>query len=304
MYLHYTDYGDNNMQISKTISLNIEAELSGKTIKNIIRNHLGISSAIMIKLKKHTDGILVNGINQKVNTVLKKGDVLTINIRDACSKNIEPVEIALDILYEDNDILAVNKPRNMPTHPSQNHHGDTLANGVMYRYKNSDFTFRPITRLDKDTSGVVLIAKNPFSAAKLSKQMHSLNIQKQYVAVCHGIFDTKQGTIDAPIARVTNSMILRHISAQGKPAVTEYDVIREKNDISLVRLYPKTGRTHQLRVHMAHIFHPIYGDDLYGSPILDGHTLLHCEKICFCHPDTGKPMEICAAMPQDITCII
>ncbi len=166
------------MEISKTICVSIDNSLDGKTIKTVMRNHLGISAAIMTKLKKYPDGILLDGVHQNVNKVVNQGDVLTLNIRDAASQNIEPADISLDILYEDEEILAVNKPRNMPTHPSQNHHHDTLANGVMYRYKDTSFTFRPITRLDRDTSGVVLIAKNQLAASVLSDQMQSFKIQK------------------------------------------------------------------------------------------------------------------------------
>ncbi len=288
------------MDISKTISINIDNTLCGKTIKTIIRNHLGISAAIISKLKKYPDGILLDGVHQNVNKVVKCGDVLTLNIRDSKSQNIEPVDICLDVLYEDDEIIAVNKPRNMPTHPSQNHHSDTLANGIMHRYKDTSFTFRPITRLDRDTSGVVLIAKNQLAASVLSKQMQSFKIQKQYVAVCHGIFKNKQGTIDAPISRVQGSGILREVSDSGKQATTDYQVTEEYDNLSLVSLRPKTGRTHQLRVHMAYIGHPIYGDDMYGSDIKNKSTLLHCQKICFYHPHTKELMEICAPIPEDI----
>lgn len=292
------------LDITKTIELFIDETTSEKTIKTLLRNHIGISAAILAKLKKYPDGILVNGVHQNVNYILKNGDKLCINIRDNASQNIEPINIPIDILFEDDEIIAVNKPRNMPTHPSQNHHGDTLANGVMYYYKNTSFTFRPITRLDRDTSGVVLIAKNQLSASVLSEQMLNFKIQKQYIAVCHGVFENKSGVIDAPIARLDGSGILREVSESGKTAVTDYEVISEKNHLTLVKLFPKTGRTHQLRVHLSHIGHPIYGDDLYGSPVKDKKTLLHCEKICFIHPKTNENTEIVAKIPEDITEII
>ena len=288
------------MDITKTIKLSVDETTSEKTIKTLLRNHLGISAAIVTKLKKYSDGILVNGVHQNVNYIVKNGDELCINIRDNASRNIEPVDIPIDIIFEDEEIIVVNKPRNMPTHPSQNHHGDTLANGVMYLMKDKSFTFRPITRLDRDTSGIVLIAKNQLCASNLSEQMQNLKIQKQYIAVCHGIFENKSGVIDAPIARVDGSGILREVSKSGKHAVTEYQVIDEKNGLTLVKLFPKTGRTHQLRVHLSHIGHPIYGDDMYGSPIKNGCTLLHCEKISFIHPKTNEKTEIFAPIPKDI----
>lgn len=288
------------MDITKTVKLSVDETTSEKTIKTLLRNHIGISAAIVTKLKKYPDGILVNGVHQNVNYIVKNGDELCINIRDNASRNIEPADIPIDIIFEDEEIIVVNKPRNMPTHPSQNHHGDTLANGVMYYYKNTSFTFRPITRLDRDTSGVVLIAKNQLSASNLSEQMQNFKIQKQYIAVCHGVFENKSGVIDAPIARVEGSGILREVSEFGKTAVTEYQVIDEKNGLTLVKLFPKTGRTHQLRVHLSHIGHPIYGDDLYGSPVKNGCTLLHCEKISFIHPKTSEKTEIVAPVPNDI----
>ena len=288
------------LDITKTIKLSVDETTDKKSIKVVLRNHIGISAAILTKLKKYPDGILVNGVHQNVNYILNSGDELCINIRDNSSQNIEPIDIPLDVLFEDDEILCINKPRNMPTHPSQNHHGDTLANGVMYLMKDKSFTFRPITRLDRDTSGIVLIAKNQFSASILSEEMQEFKINKQYMAVCHGIFENKNGIIDAPIARAEGSGILRIVSEKGKTAVTEYEVIAEKDGLTLVKLFPKTGRTHQLRVHLSHIGHPIYGDDLYGSEIIGGRTLLHCEKISFIHPKTNAPMEITAPVPDDI----
>ena len=287
----------------KTIKLTVDNEYNNKPIKNLLRHKLSISAAIITDLKKHPNGILLNGNPAKATAVMYTGDVLTINIYDIPSPNVVPVEMELDVLYENEDVLVVNKPRNMPTHPSQNHHYDTLANGVMHYYRNSDYTFRVITRLDKDTSGTVLIAKNRLAAVILSEQMRSQAIHKEYVALCHGIPAEHQGIINAPIARVKGSTILRNVSPEGKTAVTHYRVVSTHGELSLIKMNPQTGRTHQLRVHLAHIGHPIYGDDMYGSPIC-GSTYLHCRSLTFTDPAGGKLITVEAPLPLDMAKLI
>ena len=284
----------------KKIVLNIDKCHSGKKIKYILHNHLNMSSSLVKKLKMSSDGIILNGERVFVINRVAEGDVLELNIHDEVSANIVPVKMKLDILYEDEDIIAVNKPRSMPTHPSQNHHTDTLANGIMY-YFSDNFTFRVITRLDRDTSGVVLIAKNALSAQILGDCIKSRNINKSYIAVVNGIPKPDCGRICTNISRADNSTILRKVSAEGKEAVTDYEVAHTFNGISLVKLTPHTGRTHQLRVHMSYIGTPIYGDDLYGAPQIDECTRLHCESLSFKHPVTKETIKITAPIPRDIT---
>ena len=283
----------------KTIQSVIDNQFDEKTVKTVLKHKLNISSAILTDLKKYPDGITVNGAHANVNVILHTGDVLTLNIYDIPSPNIVPVDMELDILFENEDVLVVNKPRNMPTHPSQNHHDDTLANGVMYYFRNTDFTFRVITRLDRDTSGAVLIAKNRLAASRLSEQMQDMKIYKEYVALCHGILTEPEGTIDAPIAREEGSTIRRLVSHAGKTAITHYEVMTSNNGLSLIKLNPQTGRTHQLRVHLSHIGHSIYGDDMYGSPIC-GNTRLHCRAITFTNPADGEDITVEAPIPSDI----
>lgn len=287
----------------KKIKSVIDTQFDGKSVKTVLRHKLNISSAILTDLKKYPDGITVNGAHANVNVILHTGDVLILNIHDIPSPNIVPVDIGLDILLENEDILVVNKPRNMPTHPSQNHHDDTLANGVMYYYRDTDFTFRVITRLDRDTSGAVLIAKNRLAASMLSEQMQDMKIYKEYVALCHGTPAEAKGTIDAPIAREEGSTIRRLVSPEGKTAITHYEVISSKNDLSLIKLNPQTGRTHQLRVHLSHLGHSIYGDDMYGSAVV-GNTRLHCRAITFINPADGEAITVEAPIPSDITELI
>lgn len=284
----------------KRITYKIPPHLNGFRIKNIVRQELGISSAVLTQLKKYPDGITLNGKSVYSTCTVQAGDILEICLKDKTSENIVPVNMDLDILFEDEDILAVNKPRNMPTHPSQNHHSDTLANGVMGYYSDREFTFRVITRLDRDTSGIVLIAKNKISSASLTRQLADGKLQKTYIALCHGSPHTEKGIINAPIARMDGSTILRCVSSDGKDAVTEYEKIGQNGDLSLLRLRPLTGRTHQIRVHLSYIGNPIYGDDMYGSPAVGENIRLHCMSLTFEHPLKHENIEIYAPVPDDM----
>ncbi len=284
----------------KHISYRIPPHLNGCRIKNIIRQELGLSSAVLTQLKKYPEGIMLNGKSVFSTCSAGEGDILELTLRDKTSENIVPVNMDLDILYEDEDILAVNKPRNMPTHPSQNHHSDTLANGVMGYYLGREFTFRVITRLDRDTSGIVLVAKNKISSALLTRQLAEGKLKKTYLALCHGSPQKTKGIIDAPIARVDGSTILRCVSKDGKQAITEYEKIGEQGELSLLKLHPLTGRTHQIRVHLSYIGNPIFGDDMYGSPERGESIRLHCRSLTFNHPLSGESMQIHAPVPDDM----
>ncbi len=283
----------------KIIEILIDDKNNGKTIKEIL-NKKGVSSSLIKELKEMEEGIILSGKRVFVTERVKTGDMLKVTIRDKKS-DIEPVKIPLDIIYEDDDIIAVNKKRSMPIHPSQNHHGDTLANAVMHYFLGENFTFRVITRLDKDTSGVVLIAKNPLSGAILSEQMKNGNIKKEYVALTNGTPNPLNRCINAPVKRRKESVILRCVAPDGKEAVTEYETISENGGLALVRLYPLTGRTHQIRVHLSYIGNPIFGDDLYGAPQKDEAVRLHCSKISFRHPITDECITLEAPLPEDIS---
>ena len=283
--------------------LEYKAEMSdnGKSVKQIIEKNFSLSSRTLSKLKK-SGGIVVNGKTVTVRHLMKQGDLLCLTLNDTPSENIEKVDIPLDVLYEDDDILIVNKPLGMPTHPSQGHHDDTLANAVMYRYRNENFTFRAITRLDGDTTGVVLIARNALSAQRLTDSLQSGGIKKEYTAVVVGVPKIKKGIIDAPIARCEGSIIKRKTDKSGKSAVTEYELEFERADgaYSLIRAFPITGRTHQIRLHLSHIGIPIYGDFLYGEPIDGVRAYLHCRRLSFIHPMTEENLVIEAELPRDM----
>ncbi len=272
---------------------------AGKTIGDIIRRRFDISSHLLSYLKNH-DGILLNDVLVTVRKVGSTGDILKIVIRDKKSKNIVPVNLPLDILYEDEDILAVNKGINMPVHPSINNYTNTLGNAVMYYYRDCDFTFRPVNRLDRDTTGIVIIAKNMYAADKLSQQMRKGMLKKYYYALADGILDQKMGIIDAPIAREKESMIKRCVSLNGKPARTGYKVVREYDGKSLVDITLYTGRTHQIRVHFSYIGHPLSYDYLYGEEVSGRSFILHCRKIELFHPVSGEKMIIASELDDKI----
>ena len=255
----------------KEIKLEIKKELDNKTVKEILFSNLSLTSRLVTKLKT-TGGIVLNGEVVTVRKVVKAGDVLTVKIKSEQSENIIPNNIPLDILYEDEDILAVNKPKDMPTHPSIGHYEGTLANAVMYYFKDTDFTFRAVNRLDRDTTGIVLIAKNQYAAAYLNKQITNREINKMYLAICSGVPEEEHGIIEAPIKRENDSVIKRIVSKDGQYAKSEYWVLNKKDGFSLVKLKPYTGRTHQLRVHLAHINTPIYSDFIYGEEIKGERT--------------------------------
>lgn len=264
----------------------------------------GYSSNLIVHLKKTPESILKNGIWSYVNEPLHVGDTLHIHIEEnEGSDNIVPNKIPLSILHEDKDILVIDKPANMPIHPSINHYEQTLANGVLWYYtaQQIPYTFRCITRLDRDTTGVTLLAKHMLSASVLSKAMQQKQIQKEYLALCDGV-TPEEGTINAPICRAADSVIERCVNFEnGDSAVTRF--VREwtNGQISLVRLKPETGRTHQIRVHMKHIGHPLLGDFLYhpGNYSMNRQAL-HCASLTFTHPITGEKLTINAKLPDDM----
>lgn len=284
----------------RTLNYVVKDDDDGKQIKHILRQKLGVSAAVLTRLKKTQGGIKLNGECVFATHRVVCGDNIEITLADNSSENIVPSDVPLNIIYEDEDILVVNKPPSMPTHPSHGHHNDTLANAVVGHYKNKEFTFRVITRLDRDTSGVVVVAGNKISASNLTSQMTKGEITKEYEAICHMWPTDDAGTIEAPIARKEGSAILREVSESGKRAVTKYEVLSKSEGLSHIRLFPITGRTHQIRVHLSHIGVPIYGDDLYGSPIVGERVRLHCRKITLRHPITGDIMIFEAPLPDDM----
>ena len=255
----------------------------GEKISNILKSKLNISSRLLTKLKMN-EKILVDDKPVFSSYLVHSGDSIEVKIDFEEEDAIIPEKMNLDILYEDEYLLAVNKPSGMVVHPSPYHPNQTLANGVKFHLNNKK-KIRPINRLDKDTSGIVIFAKNEYVQETLIKQMNNKTFKKEYLAVVCGKLSLKKGTINKPIARKENSIIERCISNNGKQAITQFEVLKEYDTFSLIKCVLETGRTHQIRVHLASINHPLLGDDLYGSKsdLIDGQALA-CYKLSFYHP--------------------
>lgn len=274
----------------------INFEITEKDDKKPIRTFLrefGVSASLLTKLKHTENGIAKNGVFAKTIEELSTGDTLTIKIENSGSI-ARPMCIDIEIPYEDEDIIVLNKPPLMPVHESRNHIGDTLSNFVAY-HCGENMAFRAVYRLDRDTSGLVLVAKNELAAAKLAGK-----IKKDYYAVVDGTMEN-DGIVDAPIARCGDSIIKRKVDENGETAITEYFPIKSNGNATLVKFNLKTGRTHQIRVHMEHIGHSLLGDKLYGGDCsVISRQALHCKDIYFTHPITEKPMHITCDFPKDM----
>lgn len=294
--------------MNRTLTYEISTEYDGFLIDKFLKSQ-GYSSANITAIKKMPNNVVVNGQWVHMNRKLSAGEVLTVNIsEDNSSEKIPPVKMALDIVYEDEDIIVINKPAGLPIHPSLNHYEDSLANGLAYYYESQGkpFIFRCANRLDKNTSGLTVIAKHLVSANILSTMVKNRQFHREYYAIVRGTLTEKTGTIDAPIGRVDDSIITRQVDFEnGERAVTHYEIIKENNGHSLVSIHLETGRTHQIRVHFKYIGHPLIGDHLYNPDFeYMNRQALHSHKIEFTHPITGSPMSFVADLPTDMQFIL
>lgn len=276
----------------RVIRFEIKEKDNNKQIKEFLRD-FGVSSSLLTRLKQTENGITVNGNFARTIDRLSTGDRLVISIQNKghMPKPLENNNVQM--VYDDEDILVLNKPFMMPVHESRNHQGDTLANAAAC-YMVSDTAFRAVYRLDRDTSGLVLIAKNELAASKLAGR-----IKKDYYAICEGVL-TDSGTIDLPIRRVNDSIIERGVFPDGEKAVTHWCAVKNNGECTLLKINLETGRTHQIRVHFSHIGHPLLGDSLYkGNCEQITRQALHCKTIYFTHPVTEKQMQIDSNFPED-----
>lgn len=289
----------NNCMILKYIVKNNEYTV----LRQVLKKEFNISNRLLTKLKKNAC-IKVNGNNCYIDFKINSGDVITVNIDFIEeSENIIPIKMDLNIIYEDESFVIVNKPPFLPVHPSFLHYEDTLSNGVKYYFDSIGLKrkIRPVNRLDKDTSGLVVFAKNEYIQECFIKQMQAKVFEKEYIAVLEGNMPSMSGTINAPIARKDESIIERCINNKGETAITNYTVLENLDDYCIVKFKLETGRTHQIRVHSKYIGHPILGDTLYGKASdLINRQALHAYKIKFVHPIKKEHLEFIAEIPEDI----
>lgn len=295
--------------MERTLTYTITNEEENSTIEFFLKSQ-GFTHNVMVQLKKTENGITKNGVWAYTNERLKAGDIVQVKLVETkASSDIEPVKLDFNIVYEDEDIIVVDKPANMPVHPSINNHNNTLANALLYYFNTQEqnFIFRCINRLDRDTTGLTIIAKHSLSAGILSQMVSSREIRRTYLAIVEGKTESF-GTIDAPIARKDDSTIERCVNFEkGEVAITHYKRLsynKEKN-LSLIELHLETGRTHQIRVHMKYIGHPLIGDFLYNPNYkYISRQALHSSELTFVHPITKKEMHFQAPLHRDMKCIL
>ena len=274
-----------------------------KSISDFLKSK-GYTSSNIVELKKYENGIVLNGTWAYMNQKPARFDRLLVSVCEyKKSENILPVFIKLDIKYEDEDIVVVNKPSDMPIHPSLNNYENSMANALMYYYRDKNFVFRCINRLDRDTTGLTIVAKHFLSAGILNTSMQRREIKRVYNAIVEDDGSlTDSGIIDAAIAREDDTLIKRRVSKEGHRAITHYKVLKRLKGASLVELRLDTGRTHQIRVHMSYIGHPLVGDYLYNERYYDKENvrpLLHSKSLSFTHPITGENLYIECELPKD-----
>lgn len=290
--------------MNRVIDYIIDKAGDGLRIEQYLRRK-GFSGQNLAEIKRMPKSVLVNGEHYYMKQKLNTGDHLSIHICETkCSEKIPPVQIPLDIVYEDEDIIVINKQAGMPIHPSLNNYTNSMANALAWYYQEQGkpFIFRCCNRLDRDTSGLTVVAKHLVSGNILSDMVRRRDIHREYLAIVRGHVSPEAGTINAPLARKPGTIIERTVDwEQGETAITHYRLVEERNGHSLVSLRLETGRTHQIRIHMKYLGYPLIGDYLY-NPDMEyiGRQALHSHRLSFTHPITGEPMEFTAPLPKDM----
>lgn len=291
--------------MSRRLELVITLELAGVKVDTLLKRHLHLSGTVVRRVKWLEDGILVDG--RRVNTRFcpAAGQVLSVRLSDPVrNSGIVPAPGPLDIVHEDDDLIVLNKSAGVPVHPGPGHFSDTLGNFLVDYYEKTgqEADFHPVHRLDRGTSGLLVAAKHPHAQEVLKNQLHTEDFRRVYLAVCEGVPDPPSGVIDAPLGPRPGSLMEQMVRPDGRPARTKYGVLRRWGGRALVSLELETGRTHQIRVHMAHIGHPLTGDFLYGAEDRDliPRPALHSGYLSFRHPITGENMQFSVPLPEDM----
>ncbi len=285
------------------LELVVTAQQGGQTVRSLLKGELGLSTARVNRLKRTETGLTVNGARVFTNAVLQEGDRLAVDLDAAEHPSaVEPIPMELPICYEDDSLLILDKPAPLAVIPSSLAPQEpSLACGLAY-YLGPTAAIHPVNRLDRGTTGLMAVAKNGWVHDRLRRQLHSGAFSRQYLAVCVGVPQPPAGTVDRPIGRAPGSAVKRQVDPAGQPAVTDYRVLETSGALSLVELAPRTGRTHQLRVHMASLGCPLAGDWLYGveDRLLIARPALHARSLALLHPVTGRPLSLSAPLPADM----
>ncbi len=294
---------------ARYLTLTVAPELAGAEVNTLLRRTLGLSGTVLRRIKWLEDGITLDGVRVNVRVRVREGQTLAVRLTDPRpASGVVPAPGPLDIVYEDGDLIVLNKAPGVLVHPGHGHFDDTLGNFLMYHYKEcgDESDFHPVHRLDKGTSGLLAVAKHPHAQEKLKRQLHTGDFRRVYLAVCDGAPPAPAGVIDAPIGPVEGSLVQRQVRPDGRPAQTHYRVLRPCGPRALVQLELDTGRTHQIRVHMAHLGCPLTGDFLYGAEdrALIPRPALHSARLELAHPITGERLRFAAPLPADLAALI
>lgn len=289
----------------RRVCLTVPPERAGQKVDTLLRKELGLSGTVIRRIKWLPDGILLDGTRVFTSCRVEPGQVLSVRLSDPeVRSGVVPAPGPLDIVYEDGDLLVVNKAPGVLVHPGTGHFSDTIGNFLMEYYKNQgiEADFHPVHRLDKGTSGLLVVAKHPHAQERLKGQLHTAEFRRTYLAICLGSPPAEAGEVDAPIGMAEGSILARAVRPDGLPAKTRYQVLKRQGNRTLVRLELVTGRTHQVRVHMAYLGCPLAGDFLYGveDPDLIGRPALHSWRLEVRQPVTGERLTFQAALPEDM----
>lgn len=292
-------------QPPRRLSLTVSAAQAGAAVDTLLRRGLGLSGTVIRRVKWLEDGILLDGERVHTDRRAAEGQVLSVRVDGGSPRSgMIPVPGPLDIVYEDLDLLVLNKAPGVPCHPGPGHYSDTLGNFIAYYYKINGIQadYHPVHRLDRGTSGLLVVAKHPHAQERLKVQLHTPQFRRWYLAVCEGTPEPAAGVVDAPIGPVPGSLMARRVDPAGQRARTRYRVLWTGRGRALVELELDTGRTHQIRVHMAHLGCPLTGDFLYGveNPALISRPALHSARLALRHPVTGEDLTWELPLPEDM----
>ena len=291
--------------MSRYLNWTVPPELAGIKVDTLLKKHLGLSGTVVRRVKWLPDGILVDGVRVNTRFCPREGQVLSVRLSDPERRSgIVPAPGPLDIVWEDEDLLVLNKAPGVSVHPGPGHFDDTICNFLLYYYDSVgiEADAHPVHRLDRGTSGLLAVAKHAHAQEVLKNQLHTAAFRREYLAVCRGAPSPAAGVVDAPLGPKPGSLVEQMVRPDGKPARTRYETLAVYGGRALLRLELDTGRTHQIRVHLAHLGHPLLGDFLYGAeePDLIPRPALHSWRLALRHPITGKELLFTAPVPADM----